>query len=174
MKDLEQFTVSNDYALVEAQDYNGIWIKYRPLFMRYYMKMLTVSNCDFEDFDDFLGSWYEPFTKAIQGIKLEKVKDPSNFGLYMQLSLWLGNFTKRRIRDWIKIRKHEEQFPEKFDGIYTEGESPLQSILSSATKCLSSRQFGLVVDYLNGTPAYHLNCKPKEWQEIISILRENI
>lgn len=109
-----------DYEIVKNKDYAAVLEKYRPLMMKFHMKMLTVSDCGFEDFEDFIGEFYEDMTKAVNAIKLNKIKDPETFGLYCQLEFWLCNFTTRRIRDSIKLKKYSNPIPENHEEPYYE------------------------------------------------------
>lgn len=165
-----------DYELVKNKDYDAILKKYRPLMMRYFQKMLTVSNCGFEDFEDFISDFYEDMVKAVNAVKLSKIKDPETFGLYCQLSFWLRNFTTRKIRDYVKLQKYSNPLPENHEEPYYDKDDATikLSFNEIATKLLDDTQRESYELFLRGVPAYKLPVGSRGWAKILQIFRENI
>ena len=167
-----------DYELVKNKDYASIFIKYRPLMMKFYMRMLTVSDCGFEDFEDFISEFYEDMVKAVNAVKLSKIKDPETFGLYCQLSFWLRNFTTRRIRDSFKLKKYSNPIPENHEEPCFDRAEDYSTIKQSfdeiATKYLDDTQRESVELFLRGVPAYKLPVGSRGWAKIIQIFKENM
>lgn len=165
-----------DYELVKNKDYTAILKKYRPLMMRYFQKMLTVSNCGFEDFEDFISGFYEDMVKAVNAVKLSKIKDPETFGLYCQLSFWLRNFTTRKIRDYVKLQKYSNPLLETHEEPYYDKDDTTikLSFNEIATKLLDDAQRESYELFLRGVPAYKLPVGSRGWAKILQIFKENI
>lgn len=86
-----------DYELIKSKNYYEIWSKYRQLMMKFYMRLSEHKIYAFEDFDDFASSCYEVVVQAVDSIKLEKIKKPDTWTIYIQLYRYLGNYTTRKV-----------------------------------------------------------------------------
>lgn len=163
-----------DYELVKNKDYTAILKKYRPLMMRYFQKMLTVSNCGFEDFEDFIGGFYEDMVKAVNAVKPSKIKDPETFGLYCQLSFWLRNFTTRNIRKYIRDKKFNAQIEEDYDAPYDDSTNDniekMESFNMIYAKYLDDNQRAIVDEVLSGTPGYRV----PGYHKVVKIFKEHL
>lgn len=94
---------SEDYIYVKNHDVLTVWNKYRPLAMIYWKKMPLVIKHDIYEygFDEYMQDVYIIYDSAMNGVKPEKIKNPESYSLYIQLSQYLHNFTKRNIvRDY--------------------------------------------------------------------------
>ena len=167
-----------DYEMVVNKDYTEILKKYRPLMMKYFQKMLTVSNCGFEDFDDFISSFYEDMVKAVNAIKVSKIKDPNKFSFYIQLEFYLRNFTTRRIHDSVKLQKYSNPIPENHEEPYFDDNNDYLTVKLSfneiATNYLDDTQRESYELFLRGVPAYKLPVGSRGWAKILQIFRENL
>ena len=65
--------------MIINKDYHGLFEAYKPLMMKYYMKMIKVASCGYDDYFDFISDFYEQFVKAFDAIKVSKIKDPNTF-----------------------------------------------------------------------------------------------
>ena len=95
---------SEDYIYVKNHDVLSVWNKYRPLAMVYYKKVSVYIRHDLYDngFDEWMQDVYIVYNNAMNGVKLDKIKNPESYSLYIQLSQYLQNFTTRDIiRDYI-------------------------------------------------------------------------
>ena len=102
---------SEDYIYVKNHDVLSVWNKYRPLAMVYYKKIpenIRHSLYEF-GFDEWLQDVYIVYDRAMNGVKLDKVKNPESYSLYIQLSQWLHNFTSRDI-----VRKYIHNYTVKY------------------------------------------------------------
>jgi hypothetical protein len=94
---------SEDYIYVKNHDVLSVWNKYRPLAMVYYKKVSVYIRHDLYDngFDEWMQDVYIVYNNAMNGVKLDKIKNPESYSLYIQLSQYLHNFTTRDIvRDY--------------------------------------------------------------------------
>ena len=107
-----------DYELVKEKNYLAIFKKFRPLMMRYFQKMLTISNCGYEDFDEFADDFFPEMVKAVNAVKLERIKDHDSYGFYQQCAFYLQNFTTRKISKYIRDKKFNAQIEEGYDAPY--------------------------------------------------------
>lgn len=162
-----------DYELVKNNDYLAIFKKFRPLMMRYYQRMTTVSKCGYEDFDEFADDFYPEMIKAVDAVKLERIKDPDRYGLYQQLAFYLQNFTTRKISRYIKYKKFNAQIEEGYDAPYNditnENIERKASFDMIYTKLLSDDQRAIVDKVLSGTPGY----KIPGWYKVVKIFKEH-
>lgn len=90
---------SEDYIYVKNHDVLAVWNKYRPLAMVYYKKISEYIRRDLYEFgfDEWVQDVYIVYDNAMNGVKLDKIKNPESYSLYIQLSQWLHNFTTRDI-----------------------------------------------------------------------------
>lgn len=87
-----------DFEMVKDKDYLGLWERYSALENIYYHKIPeNIRNDLFEDFYEFKDSCYPEVIKAVDSIKLERIKNPSTWSFYIQLSFYLKNYTGRKI-----------------------------------------------------------------------------
>ena len=102
---------SEDYIYVKNHDVISVWNKYRPLAMVYYKKVPVSIRHDLYDngFDEWMQDVYIVYDKAMNGVKLDKIKNPESYSLYIQLSQWLHNFTSRDI-----VRKYIHNYTVKY------------------------------------------------------------
>ena len=116
---------SSDYIMVQNKDIYGLWEKYTALQMHYYKKIPMPIRHDIYEygFDEFRQDCYIVCSKALEGIKLEKIKNPATFTFYIQLSQWLSNFISRDIiRDYVHgfAIKYSDYCSKDSDGDVTE------------------------------------------------------
>lgn len=87
-----------DFKMVKEKDYFGLWERYSALENIYYHKIPeNIRNDLFEDFYEFKDSCYPEVVKAVDSIKLERIKNPETWSFYIQLSFYLKNYTGRKI-----------------------------------------------------------------------------
>jgi hypothetical protein len=94
---------SEDYIYVKNHDVLSVWNKYRPLAMVYYKKVSVYIRHDLYEFGfkEWMQDVYIVYNNAMNGVKLEKIKNPGSYCLHIQLSQYLHNFTTRNIiRDY--------------------------------------------------------------------------
>lgn len=94
---------SEDYIYVKNHDVLAVWNKYRPLAMVYYKKISAYIRRDLYEFgfEEYMQDVYIIYDNAMSGVKIDKIKNPESYSLYIQLSQWLQNFTTRDIvRDY--------------------------------------------------------------------------
>ena len=95
---------SEDYIYVKNHNVLAVWNKYRPLAMVYYKKIPENIRRDLYEFgfEEWMQDVYIVYDRAMNGVKLDKIKNPESYSLYIQLSQWLHNFISRDIiRDYI-------------------------------------------------------------------------
>lgn len=98
----------NDYELIRDKKYFELWEKYSPLFMSFYKKVSTsVRNQLWEDFEEFKQDCYPVLVAAVDSEKLERVKNPETFRLYIQLYHYLMNFTTRTAQKVLRMPRVE-------------------------------------------------------------------
>ena len=160
-----------DYELVKNKDYTEIFKKFRALMMKYYQRMIVVSKCGYEDFDEFADDFYPEMVKAVDAVKLERIKDPETFGLYCQLSFWLRNFTTRKVNKYIRDKKFNAQIEEGYDAPYddqtNENIEKMESFNRTYTN-LNDAQRAIIDKVLAGTPGYTI----PGWYKVAKIFRE--
>lgn len=163
-----------DYKLVKEKNYLAIFKKFRPLMMRYYQRMIIVSKCGYEDFDEFADDFYPEMVKAVDAVKLERIKDPDKYGLYQQLAFYLQNFTTRKINKYIRDKKFNAQIEEDYDAPYddqaNENAERKASFDTIYTKYLDDNQRAIVDKVLSGIPGY----KIPGWYKVVKIFKENL
>lgn len=90
--------MKTDYELVKEKNYYELWVKYEGLMMIFFKKLPENIRDDmFEDFDEFKQSCFPHLVKAVDSIKLERVKDRETWTLYIQYYRYLQNYTSRQI-----------------------------------------------------------------------------
>ena len=163
-----------DYELVKNKDYYSIFNKFRPLMMKYFQQMIVISNCGYEDFDEFIDDFYPEMIKAVDAVKLERIKDPDKYGLYQQLAFYLQNFTTRKLRKYIRDQKFNSQIEEGYDAPYDDSTNEKIERMASFnmiyTNYLNDNQRAIVDEVLSGTPGY----KIPGWYKIIKIFKEHL
>jgi hypothetical protein len=163
-----------DYELVKNKDYTAIFKKFRPLMMKYFQRMIKVSSCGYEDFDEFADDFYPEMVKAVDAVKLERIKDPDKYGLYQQLAFYLQNFTTRKISKHIRDKKFNSQIKEDYDAPYNdtanENIERMASFHMIYTKYLDANQREIVDEVLSGTPGY----KIPGYYKIVKIFKEHL
>ena len=98
----------NDYELIRDKKYFELWERYSPLFMSFYKKVSTsVRNQLWEDFEEFKQDCYPILVAAVDSEKLERVKNPETFRLYIQLYHYLMNFTTRTAQKVLRMPRVE-------------------------------------------------------------------
>ena len=102
---------SEDYIYVKNHDVLAVLNKYRPLAMVYYKKIPENIRHDLYEFgfDEWVQDVYIVYDRAMNGVKLDKIKNPESYSLYIQLSQWLHNFTSRDI-----VRKYIHNYAVKY------------------------------------------------------------
>lgn len=163
-----------DYELVKNKDYYGIFKKFRALMMKYFQKMIVVSNCGYEDFDEFADDFYSEMVKAVDAVKLERIKEPDKYGLYQQLAFYLQNFTTRKLRKYIRDKKFNSQIEEDYDAPYDDNSNEktekMQSFNMIYTNFLNDNQRAIVDEVLSGTPGY----KIPGYYKVVKIFKEHL
>lgn len=163
-----------DYELVKNKDYLAIFKKFRALMMKYFQKMIVVSDCGYEDFDEFTDDFYPEMVKAVDAVKLERIKDPDKYGLYQQLAFYLQNFTTRKLRKYIRDKKFNAQIEEEYDAPYNDNSNEktekMQSFNTIYTNYLSDTQRTIVDEVLSGTPSY----KVPGFRKVAKIFKEHL
>lgn len=86
-----------DYELVKSKSYYEIWKKYQPLIMKFYVKLTDNKIYAFDGFQDFYQSCYEYVVQAVDSIKLNKIKKPETWTIYIQLYHYIQNYTTRKV-----------------------------------------------------------------------------
>lgn len=163
-----------DYELVKNKDYLAIFKKFRALMMKYFQKMIVVSDCGYEDFDEFIDDFYPEMVKAVDAVKLERIKDPNNYGLYQQLAFYLQNFTTRKLRKYIRDKKFNSQLDEDYDAPYDDNSNENTERMASFnmiyTNYLNDNQRAIVDEVLSGTPGY----KIPGYYKVVKIFKEHL
>lgn len=163
-----------DYELVKNKDYTAILKKFRPLMMKYFQRMIKVSSCSYEDFDEFIDDFYIEMVKAVDAVKLERIKVPEKYGLYQQLAFYLQNFTTRKISKYIRDKKFNSQIEEDYDAPYddqtNEKTERMASFNTIYTNYLSATQRAIVDEVLSGTPSY----KVPGFRKVAKIFKEHL
>lgn len=163
-----------DYELVKEKNYLAIFKKFRPLMMKYFQKMIVVSNCGYEDFDEFADDFYSEMVKAVDAVKLERIKEPDKYGLYQQLIFYLQNFTTRKLRKHIRDKKYNAQIEEDYDAPYNDQTNEkiekMASFNTIYTNFLNDTQRAIVDEVLSGTPGY----KIPGYYKVVKIFKEHL
>ena len=163
-----------DYELIKEKDYYSLFKKFSPLMMKFYMRMLTVSNCGYEDFDEFADDFYPEMVKAVDAVKLERIKDPDKYGLYQQLAFYLQNFTTRKLLKYIRDKKFNSQIEEDYDAPYDDSTNENTERMASFniiyTNYLNDNQRAIVDEVLSGTPGY----KIPGYYKVVKIFKEHL
>ena len=102
---------SEDYIYVKNHNVLAVWNKYRPLAMVYYKKIPENIRHNLYEFgfEEWMQDVYIVYDNAMNGVKLDKIKNPESYSLYIQLSQWLHNFTSRGI-----VRKYIHNYAVKY------------------------------------------------------------
>lgn len=93
----------SDYELVKNKEYLKLWNQYKGLLNVFYYKCvdaLTQSGFPFDDYEDMQDFFYDCYpivVNAVDSIKLEKIKKPETWTLYIQLYHYMQNFVNRDI-----------------------------------------------------------------------------
>lgn len=146
----------NDYELIVNGKKEELFNRYRPLVMREYQK---IGKYYFESFEDFLGWAWEIFIKAFDGVKLEKIKKPEEYGFYIQFYMYLHTYLnqdviKKEKQSTLSLNHHileseHGKFSEVeefiIDNRYDHLEIPIElekpyKILSTCTSAMEFRQ----------------------------------
>ena len=134
---------SIDLQDIIDKNYLNLWNRYKPLQMKYWKKISEYIRHDLYDngFEEFRDDCYIVLVNAVNGVKVEKVKNPETYSFYVQYSQWLQNFTTRDIvRDYThNYAVRYMDYNESQDG---ESEFEWDSIL--ATEDTHSNLFRLV------------------------------
>ena len=163
-----------DYETVANKNYLAIFKKFRPLMMKYYQRMIVVSKCGYEDFDEFADDFYIEMIKAVDAVKLERIKDPDNYGFYQQCAFYLQNFTTRKLRKYLRDKKFNAQIEEDYDAPYNdqtnENAERMASFHMVYMDYLDDAQRMIVDKILSGTPGY----KIPGYYKIVKIFKEHL
>jgi len=163
-----------DYELIKNKDYTAIFKKFRPLMMKYFQRMIKVSLCGYEDFDEFADDFYPEMVKAVEAVKLDRIKDPDKYGLYQQLAFYLQNFTTRKISKYIRDKKFNAQIEEDYDAPYDDATNEdierMASFDTIYTKYLDDNQRAIVDKTLSGTPGYRI----PGYYKVVKIFKEHL
>ena len=134
----------NDYELIRDKKYFELWERYSPLFLTFYNKVpKSVRNQLWQDFDEFRQDCYPVLVSAVDSEKLERVKNPETFKLYIQLYHYLMNFTSRtaqkimrmpRIEYYEDIRTEKGDLEEHLDFLEDKRGSGYEALYNSLTK----------------------------------------
>lgn len=105
-----------DYELIKNKNYYELWKRYSPLFLTFYNKVPKFVRTQlWQDFDEFRQDCYPILVSAVDSEKLERVKNPETFKLYIQLYHYLMNFTTRTAQKIMRMPRVEY-----YDDIHTE------------------------------------------------------
>ena len=161
--------------MIINKDYHDLFENYKPLMMRYYMRMVKVSQCGYEDYFDFIGDFYEQFIKAVDAIKISKIKDPDKFSLYIQLEFYLRNFTSRKIRDHKKWQKYSFSIPEDYDIPIEEDDKRItMEAFDEVYNSLTDIQRKAVDEVIAGKKVTQLCVPYKDWREICNLFYQQL
>ena len=109
----------NDYELIKNKKYYELWERYSPLFLTFYNKVPSyVRNQLWQGFEEFKQDCYPVLVAAVDSEKLERVKNPKTFKLYIQLYHYLMNFTTRttqKVMRMPRIEHYEDLITENTD-----------------------------------------------------------
>lgn len=133
---------SEDYIYVKNHDVLAVWNKYRPLAMVYYKKIPENIRRDLYEFgfDEWVQDVYIVYDNAMNAIKLDKIKNPESYSLYIQLSQYLHNFTTRDI-----MKKYIHNYAIKYMD-YEQDDSSWDSLLGMDDH---HSNLGLLLEQLN-------------------------
>lgn len=108
-----------DYELVKNKDYIVLWKRYEGLMMSFFKKIpFGIKSELFEDFYDFKCACFEPLKKAVDSIKLERIKTPETWTLYIQFYRYLQNYTTRDvIKNFVKQKENTYGFEDVDYGV---------------------------------------------------------
>ena len=167
--------MTKDYEMIINKDYHGLFEAYKPLMMKYYMKMIKVSSCGYSDYFDFIGDFYEQFVKAFNATKVSKIKDPNTFSFYIQLEFYLRNFTSRKIRDHKKWQKFSYSIPENYDIPIDEDDTHVtMDAFDEVYSSLTDIQRQAVDEVIAGKRVTQLCVPYKDWREICNIFYQQL
>ena len=114
----------NDYELIKNKNYLELFEKYDHLFMAFYKKVPSyVKNKVWDNLEEFKQDCYPVLVAAVDSEKLERVKDPETFGLYIQLYHYMMNFTTRTTGKVLRMPNIEHY--EDLGNIYDDVDSRL-------------------------------------------------
>lgn len=114
----------NDYELIKNKEYYKLFEKYDHLFMAFYKKVPSyVKYKVWDNLEEFKQDCYPVLVAAVDSEKLERVKDPETFGLYIQLYHYLMNFTTRTTGKVLRMPNIENY--EDLGNIYEDVDSRL-------------------------------------------------
>lgn len=93
-----------DFELVKEKDYFELWNRYTGLMLTYFYKIpANIRNDLFENFQEFKDSCYPEVVKAVDALKLERIKNPETWKFYIQFSFYLKNYTGRKlVKEYIR------------------------------------------------------------------------
>lgn len=98
----------NDFELIKNKKYYELWERYSPLFMTFYKRVPTsVRDQLWENFDEFRQDCFPVLVAAVDSERLERVKNPDTFKLYIQLYHYLLNFTSRTAQKITRLPRIE-------------------------------------------------------------------
>lgn len=135
-----------DYELVKEKNYYSIWCRYEPLVRIYYKKLITNKIFAFDGFTDFYQSCYEVIVNAVDSVKLERIKKPQTWKIWIQINFYLKNYTTRKV-----VKEYFDEnalsFDETFEGSYEDLDNlPYKEFMKS----LSQNEKEIVDSRLNG------------------------
>lgn len=133
-----------DYELIKNKNYYELWERYSALFLTFYNKVpKSVRTQLWENFDEFRQDCFPILVAAVDSEKLERVKNPETFRLYIQLYHYLMNFTTRtaqkimrmpRIEHYEDLRTEKGDLEEHLDFLEDKRGSGYEALYNSLTK----------------------------------------
>ena len=134
----------NDFELIKNKKYYELWERYSPLFMTFYKRVPTsVRDQLWENFDEFRQDCFPVLVAAVDSERLERVKNPDTFKLYIQLYHYLMNFTSRtaqkvmrmpRVEHYDDIHIEKGDLEEHLDFLEDKRGSGYEALYNSLTK----------------------------------------
>lgn len=139
----------NDFELVKEKNYAELWKKYIPLMNKFYKKAVTSALkiglfIPYENTFDFQADCYPILINAVDSIKLEKIKNPEDWTLYIQFYRYLQNFISRQVIRPL-IRNNNLEFIDEIGKLESEDHSDVDMSMFSGleTKIIEMRFKGM-------------------------------
>lgn len=101
------------------QALHTLWERYYPLCCKLGIKLNYFKNCNNLhglDSDDYLASYYDHFLKAINGIKLDKIRNKSTWSFWIQLYGYLRTANRTMVNAYCRQTKVEKSDEIEVDG----------------------------------------------------------
>lgn len=91
-----------EYQWLLQKNYTAFWEQYKYLIARFYSYYCCLLNkyglsSEFLGFEDFYCSSWLVVKKAVDALKIEKIRDKDRWWAYIQISFYLRNYVNRQL-----------------------------------------------------------------------------